>query len=263
MSIIETIKELLERFRPHSQAVALGDTLAVADGSRLVHVDGRGPCRLHTLTGRDSFVAYANIHGSADSAVYVDASGVRLVIDEIKGADHSLVRMVLDPSTAIEAWQKSVGQDMSPIRLRNFIEDRAGDLVSKSTLAAVSAFKARVEVEFDADLENDAETVFRVKEGAKGTKAEIPKEFGIKVPLWLGHAERYEVSIGLDVALSKDGPPSFRMRFRDLPDVRDMALGELRTAIQGDLPGWLVVRGVPKAGSAVVASLLSSGRDSP
>ena len=257
MSVVYTIADIIERVRQHAQHIG-GEVFAVADDSRLVFVDHRGPCRVHELTGTPSLLAFAERHGTAaESAVYVDATGVRLVLEERGGADHSAVTMSLADSTAVEAWRKVIGREMTPVQLRTFFEDRQDDLQSRGTLAAVSAFKARVEVEFEADLETDASTVFRVKEGAKGTKADIPKDFGINVPLWLGHAKKYTLSIGLDVTISKDGPPTFRLRFRDLPDVRDVALCDLHAEIASALPGWLVVRGVPKAHPAVVAKLLN------
>lgn len=255
MSISEIMSDIVRKIRP--AFAALTPSVVVVDSdARLVLVDPRGPCRTHTLTGVPSMLAFARRHGTPeDSAVYVAADGVRLVLDEVDGGDHSEVRMALQDSTALKLWAEKTGRAMTPVQLRAFLEDRVNDLASKSVLAAVSCFKARVEVEFEADLETDTETVFRLKEGAKGSKAEIPKDFEIAVPLWLGHPTPYKLSIGLETLISKDGPPTFALRFRDLPDVRDVALGDLLDLMSAELAGWLVVRGNPYSTAAKVVLL--------
>ncbi|MFH1567234.1 MAG: DUF2303 family protein [Gemmatimonadota bacterium] len=229
----------------------------VRDGYTLAEVNDEAPRRHHTVNDVESLVSWAKRHADPTTATLFYGDAFVLILDDRHTGEggHERVTYTPGPTEAARDWDlASVLQrngagalKLDHLRLKRLVEEYAAEIDSPALLEALSHFKARTTLEYDAKLDDSESFGFVVRTGQDkmGGQARIPRAFTLTIPLFVGLDVRYEIRWLLTWE-QQEAKVVFTLEPRRLAEVIDDAREDLIAGAREALgDGWLIVRGSP------------------
>jgi len=253
----EMMRGLVANFSPPAETVAMlgrtGDdetlgtkVILARDGYKRLDLDLRDPERHHRVDDVPSLIDYLERHGTPGrTTLFCRATGFVALLrdDDPRRVETVLFKPV--STAAARAWADLDGLWKNHVDFKDRVLDRAGDIIDPALLLGVQQFGYQSTVEYDADLDDGNAVTLKVKHGQKAGTAQLPKVFGVSIPVLVGWEPEYEFSYRLEFEM-RDGRVYFRVSSRDRDEVMERVLNGLVTHVSNALgEDWLVVRGSP------------------
>ena len=239
-------------FRFHSVVIPEGGQLEVIDLEEQLEKFAESPRRKrgeYAVHDADSFVTYLAKHGDADTEIWADAIGNKIIgilnaHTESNGArweDHRVIYAV-KPTEAWKAWAKLDGQLLDQAVFAEHIEDRAVDILvpaGAEMLELAQTFQATIGVNFESSKRlssGERQLEYRETVDAKAGKAgrmEIPETFQLALRPFEG-ADAFKVTARLRYRIT-DGHLRIGYRLERPEDVIREAFTSVVGAVQAQV----------------------------